>query len=108
MTSALNHYETIKFFADNQYFGGDKNSFVFFQQSVLPAVDLEGKIIMKSKHELQLSPNGNGALFESIASNYVIENHIKNSEYVQVIGVDNVLNRLLDPLQIGFTACKNL
>lgn len=82
MTSALNHYETIKFFEDNQYFGGDKNSFVFFQQSVLPAVDLEGKIIMKSKHELQLSPNGNGALFESIASNYVIENHIKNSEYV--------------------------
>lgn len=53
---------------------------------------------MKSKHELQLSPNGNGALFESIASNYVIENHIKNSEYVQVIGVDNVLNKLLDPL----------
>lgn len=98
MTSALNHYETIKFFEDNQYFGGDKSSFVFFQQSVLPAVDLEGKIIMKSKHELQLSPNGNGALFESIASNYVIENHIKNSEYVQVIGVDNVLNKLLDPL----------
>ena len=49
MTSALNHYETIKFFEDNLYFGGDKNSFVFFQQSVLPAVDLNGKIIMKSK-----------------------------------------------------------
>ena len=30
MTSALNHYETIKFFEDNQYFGGDKNTFVFF------------------------------------------------------------------------------
>ena len=29
-------------------------------------------------------------------------------KYVQVIGVDNVLNRLLCPLQIGFTACKNL
>jgi|LakMenEpi03Aug12_release.lakeMendotaPanAssembly.Ray.scaffolds.fasta_scaffold3593557_2 UDP-N-acetylglucosamine/UDP-N-acetylgalactosamine diphosphorylase len=52
MTSALNHYETIKFFEDNHYFGGEKSSFVFFQQSVLPAVDLNGKIIMKSKHEL--------------------------------------------------------
>jgi len=27
---------------------------------------------------------------------------IKASKYVQVIGVDNVLNKVLDPLQVGY------
>lgn len=39
MTSALNHDETAKFFKDNNYFGGEASSFVFFQQAVIPAVD---------------------------------------------------------------------
>lgn len=29
-------------------------------------------------------------------------------DYVQVIGVDNVLNKVLDPIQVGYTASKNL
>jgi UDP-N-acetylglucosamine/UDP-N-acetylgalactosamine diphosphorylase len=57
---------------------------------------------------LQLSPNGNGALFESINTNYIVKNHISRAEYVQVIGVDNVLNKVLDPMQVGFTALKGL
>jgi UDP-N-acetylglucosamine pyrophosphorylase len=36
---------------------------LFFPQDALPALDHEGKIIMKSKFEVQLAPNGNGALF---------------------------------------------
>ena len=37
-----------------------------------------------------------------------MKNHITRADYVQVIGVDNVLNKLLDPLQVGFTAVKGL
>lgn len=29
-------------------------------------------------------------------------------EYVQVIGIDNVLNKVLDPIQVGYTASKDL
>lgn len=108
MTSAINHVETVQFFKDNKYFGGQESSFVFFSQATLPAVDLEGKIIMKSPYELQLSPNGNGALFESINTNRTVKAHIQKADYVQVIGVDNVLNKIMDPLQVGFTATKNL
>ena len=53
---------------------------------------------MKSKYELQLSPNGNGALFETINTNTEVQRCIEAVDHVQVIGVDNVLNRLLDPV----------
>lgn len=108
MTSALNHDETTKFFKDNKYFGGEASSFIFFQQAVIPAVNTEGKIIMKSHHELQLSPNGNGGFFEAVNTNRIVKSHIQKTEYVQVIGVDNVLNKILDPLQIGFMATRGL
>jgi len=76
---------------------------------MLPAVDDKtGKILMKSKHELQLSPNGNGALFEAINTNKAVQKCIEAVDLVQVIGVDNVLNRLLDPVQVYFTASKQL
>ena len=108
MASALNHDETVQFFEDNKYFGGEASSFVFFQQAVIPAVDTAGKIIMKSRQELQLSPNGNGGFFEAVNTNKMVKGHIQKTEYVQVIGVDNVLNKILDPLQIGFTASRDL
>ena len=37
----------------------------------------------------------------------MIKNHIKRAKYVQVIGVDNVLNKILDPTHIGFTDLNN-
>lgn len=108
MTSNITHDATVTFFRNNNYFGFDKGSFLFFPQDALPALDHEGKIIMKSKFEVQLAPNGNGALFQAILKNASVKKVIQSTEYVQVIGVDNVLNKLLDPLQIGFTAMKDL
>jgi UDP-N-acetylglucosamine/UDP-N-acetylgalactosamine diphosphorylase len=78
MTSGVNHDETYNFFKDNNFFGGKQSSFVFFQQSSLPAVDPEGKIIMKSPYETQLAPNGNGALFDSIKNNAMVKDLISN------------------------------
>ena len=69
MTSYENHDETVNFFRENDFFGGDQNSFVFFPQSMLPAVDSNGKIMMQSASSLKLAPNGNGALFDSLKSN---------------------------------------
>lgn len=33
---------------------------------------------------------------------------LKKCEYVQIIGVDNVLNKVLDPCLIGFASKNNL
>jgi len=48
MTSYENHDETVSHFKENNFFGGHPNSFVFFPQSMLPAVDTNGKIMMAS------------------------------------------------------------
>lgn len=72
MTSCENHAETVQFFKDNGYFGGQPSSFVFFPQAMLPAMDDQGKIMMGSKHQLLLEPNGNGALIEALRSDQTI------------------------------------
>jgi len=33
---------------------------------------------------------------------------LRSFSYVQVIGVDNILNKVLDPIMIGFTASRQL
>ena len=59
--------------------------------------------MMESQHQIKLAPNGNGALFDSLRSNPEVRSRIASLEYVQIIGVDNPLNKVLDPIQIGFT-----
>ena len=75
---------------------------------MLPAIDLNGKIIMHSPHDIKLAPNGNGALFDSIGTRPNIKAFIETLDYVQVIGVDNPINKVLDPVQVGFTAVQKL
>ena len=75
---------------------------------MLPAIDLKGKILMHSPYEIKLAPNGNGALFDSIANRPSVKAYIETLYYVQVIGVDNPINKVLDPVQVGFTTVKNL
>lgn len=98
MTSFENHDETVAFFKENNYFGGHADSFVFFPQAMLPAVDTNGKIMLQSQSSLKLAPNGNGALFDSLKTNREVQGLISLLEYVQIIGVDNALNKVLDPV----------
>ena len=108
MTSHENHDETVEFFRSNNYFGGGESSFIFFPQTMLPAVDTNGKIMLKSYCELKLAPNGNGAFFEAIRSNQMVQRELTKFQYVQIIGIDNALNKVLDPIQIGFTHQRQL
>ena len=88
---------------DKKYFGYDQKNFIFFPQGELPAVDEQGKILLKDNADLAMSPNGNGAFFESLYSNDLVRGIVENLSYVQVVGVDNVLNKLMCPFQLGFT-----
>ena len=103
MTNCENHLQTVRFFKDNCYFGGQESSFVFFSQDMLPALDHDGKIMMNSNHSLKLAPNGNGALIETLKTNSSVQLAVSGYEYIQIVSVDNVMNKVLDPVQIGFT-----
>jgi len=108
MTSGINHEQTKEFFEEHKYFGALAENVVFFQQAMLPLISKEGKILMESPSKMMLGPNGNGALFDAVNRNPEVKAVLESIDYVQVIGVDNVLNRLLDPLYFGFTAKNQL
>ena len=64
---------------------------------------MQGKIYMKSKNEMCLAPNGFGGVLDGIQrSPEAVQARIE-TEFVQIIGIDNVMNHVLDPIQIGFT-----
>lgn len=82
MTSRENHDETCEFFASNDYFGAKESNFMFFPQAMLPALGLDGKILMNSTSTIKLSPNGNGALFDSIKTRSDLREFIGTLEYL--------------------------
>jgi UDP-N-acetylglucosamine/UDP-N-acetylgalactosamine diphosphorylase len=80
--SQSNYSATKAFFKDNNYFGAGRSSFLFHTSGMLPKVDLDGKIIMKRTSEIQLSPSGSGALFESVSNSQKVKDLLKTVEYV--------------------------
>ncbi|QDV07322.1 putative uridylyltransferase [Planctomycetes bacterium Poly30] len=105
MTSEANDDETRAFFEAQDYFGLSKQNLFFFTQDMLPALDANGRILLASKHELFLAPDGHGgtlaALSASGALEVMAEEGIEQLSYFQV---DSPLTRPADPLFIGLHA----
>lgn len=102
MTSDKNHESTIDFFKEKNYFGYNKEYITFFKQEMAPAADYNGKIYMESRSRMSTSPNGNGGWFISMDRSGALEK-VKNSgiEWLNVFAVDNVLQRIADPVFVG-------
>jgi UDP-N-acetylglucosamine pyrophosphorylase len=98
----------VTFFKENDYFGYDSNSIVFFPQGGLPALFYDGKIIIESEGNLSLAPGGNGAIYSEMKSRGVLE-HMKNNnvKYIYLGPVDNVLLKLADPTSLGYLLKNN-
>ena len=104
MTSEKNHDITVTFFKDMNYFGYDKEYVHFFRQSMAPACDYDGKILLEEKDRVATSPNGNGGWFKSMEEAGVL-NIVKNEgiKWLNVFAVDNVCQRICDPKFVGAT-----
>ncbi len=104
MTSDKNHEETVSFFAEKNYFGYPEEFVKFFKQEMAPSVDFNGKLYMEEKDSLSLSPNGNGGWFYSMAVTGVLEDvKARGVEWLNIFAVDNVLQRIADPVFVGAT-----
>lgn len=104
MTSDKNHDETTSFFEEKNYFGYPKTFVKFFKQEMAPSVDFNGKLYMESPDSLSLSPNGNGGWFYSMAVTGVLEDvKVRGVEWLNIFAVDNVLQRIADPVFVGAT-----
>ncbi|MCK5845109.1 MAG: UTP--glucose-1-phosphate uridylyltransferase, partial [Victivallales bacterium] len=107
MTSEVNDSNTRTFFEENNYFGLHSGDVSFFMQGTMPAVSMDGKLLLGSKNSLALAPDGHGgtllALRKSGALNDMTERGIEHISYFQV---DNPLVSVVSPLFIGLHALE--
>ncbi len=104
MTSEKTDEETRSFLKAHDYFGYPEGKIRFFLQDMAPATDFSGKILLEGKGRLALSPNGNGGCFSSLRRAGLMEEAARNGvEWFNVFAVDNVLQRIADPVFVGAT-----
>ena len=104
MTSDKNHEQTTSFWKEHNYFGYPETEVKFFKQDMAPAVDFNGKIFLETKDTPALSPNGNGGWFGSLMRAGLGEDlHKRGVEWLNIYAVDNVLQRIADPIFVGAT-----
>jgi len=107
MTSDKNHESTTTFLKEKNYFGYNPAYIHFFKQEMAAATDYNGKILLEEKHRLSSSPNGNGGWFISLQKNGLLDVvHQEGIEWFNVFAVDNVLQRIADPVFVGATIEK--
>jgi len=104
MTSDKNDADTRAFFAEHDYFGYNKEFVKFFVQEMVPAVDFEGNVLIEAEDSLAMSPNGNGGWFKSMVKAGLDKDmKEKGVEWLDVFAVDNVLQKIADPVFVGAT-----
>ncbi len=104
MTSEKNDEETRAFFASHEYFGYPREDIFFFRQAMSPCVGLNGKILLEAKDALASSPNGNGGWYASLERAGLAEKmRARGVAWYNVFAVDNVLQRICDPVFLGAT-----
>lgn len=104
MTSDKNHDKTVNFLKEQKYFGYDPDMIWIFRQKMAPATDYTGKVYMESRSQIASSPNGNGGWFTSMARSGLLNVlHARGIEWLDCFSVDNVLQRIADPVFVGAT-----
>ena len=104
MTNIMNDREIKEFLVEHKCFGYNPAYIKFFVQDMSPCVDYNGKILFAKPDEFAMSPNGNGGFYSSMV-NAGLDKLCKEKgiEYINVFAIDNVLQRIADPVFVGAT-----
>lgn len=104
MTSEKNNEATVNFLREKKFFGYNEEYVTFFTQEMAPAVDYNGKIFLETKSRMATSPNGNGGWFSFMLRCDVVKIAKEAGiEWLNTFAVDNVLQRIADPVFVGAT-----
>jgi len=102
MTSPANDAATRAFFQQQNYFGMDSEDVFFFTQRMLPAMDLQGRILLSDADSLFLAPNGHGGTLEALAHSGALAHARSHGvEFLSYFQVDSPVARPADPLFLG-------
>ncbi|MCA9128610.1 MAG: UDPGP type 1 family protein [Planctomycetales bacterium] len=104
MTSPATDQETREYFSKNDRCGLDEDLLTIFCQGSMPAVDAEsGKVLMASKSEIALSPDGHGGLVAALHKRGCLNDaRARGIEHFYYVQVDNPMARICEPELIGF------
>ncbi len=104
MTSEKNDKATRDFFAEHNYFGYNPDYIQYFIQDMACAVDYDGKLLLENKGRLATSPNGNGGWYASMVKAGLDKDlKAKGVKWINIFAVDNVCQRIADPVFVGAT-----
>jgi UDP-N-acetylglucosamine/UDP-N-acetylgalactosamine diphosphorylase len=102
MTSDINDIPTQAFFHKHEFFGYDEAAVFFFQQGMMPAFSLDGRLLLAEKDSLALSPDGHGGSLRALKRSGALDNmRERGVEHLSYFQVDNPLVHCIDPLFLG-------
>ena len=105
MTSRANDLATRDLFEAHNFFDLPRPDVKFFMQGMIPAVDLQGKLIMSARDQLTWSPDGHGGSIRALARTGTLADMASRGiEHISYFQVDNPLVPPLDPVFIGHHA----
>jgi UDP-N-acetylglucosamine/UDP-N-acetylgalactosamine diphosphorylase len=105
MTSVTNDEATREFFAANDNWGLPAEDVFFFRQGRMPAIGLDGKILLAEKDQIAWNPDGHGGCLPALRASGALEDMAgRGVEQISYFQVDNPLVRCVDPLFIGLHA----
>lgn len=102
MTSEANDAQTREFFGKNEFFGLHPRDVVFFQQGMMPAFAMDGKVLLADEDSLALSPDGHGGSLRALHRGGALDDMRRRGvEHLSYFQVDNPLVHVIDPLYLG-------
>jgi len=102
MTSPENDVATKAHFRQYDFWGFSPKDVVFLTQGTMPAIGMDGKLLLAKKDSLALSPNGHGGSLLALRQSGSLDDMARRGiEYVSYFQVDNPLVRCVDPLFLG-------
>jgi UDP-N-acetylglucosamine/UDP-N-acetylgalactosamine diphosphorylase len=102
MTSDINDAPTRDFFKKSNYFGYDSRNIMFFEQGMMPAFSMDGKMLLAEKDSLALSPDGHGGSLRALEKSGALADMSKRGvEHLSYFQVDNPMVHCIDPLFLG-------
>ena len=104
MTSPATDLQTRTYFDRHLGMGLKPEELVVFCQGSMPAVDaVSGKILMESKHQIALSPDGHGGIVSALHRHGILNSAAdRGIEHFFYAQVDNPMVRACDPTLIGY------
>ncbi len=102
MTSDANDAATRAFFDRNNFFGYPREVVLFFQQGMMPAFSMDGKMLLAERASLALSPDGHGGSLRAIAkSGALADMKRRGVAHLSYFQVDNPIVHTIDPQFLG-------